>query len=129
MPRGAFLWPAATTAALGLNAATPDGEMSMSVAALELLAAQAVAELGTFAALSERGYSIGSDGAVTVSSSSATTGTGTTQDGTESDVLASAEAMVPTARRDKFQALYLAIGQSPSGKTWSPEMSTFNAGQ
>jgi hypothetical protein len=47
-PRGAYLWPSATTAALGLMAPSPDSEQSMSVAALELLAAQAVAELGTY---------------------------------------------------------------------------------
>lgn len=52
-PRGAFLWPSATVAALGMNAAGSDGQLSMSVAALELLAAQVVAELGTFTALSD----------------------------------------------------------------------------
>src|SRR5204863_1472549 len=52
-PRGAFLWPQATVAALKLDASAPDGQQSMSVAALELLAAQTVAELGTYAALSE----------------------------------------------------------------------------
>ena len=51
-PRGAFLWPAATVAALGLNAAGSDGQLSMSVAALEMLAAQVVVELGTYTALS-----------------------------------------------------------------------------
>jgi hypothetical protein len=53
MPRGAFLWPSATISALGLNAAGSDGQLSMSVAALELLAAQVVAELGTYTAVSE----------------------------------------------------------------------------
>ncbi len=48
MPRGAFLWPASTVGALGMSAAAPDGAHSMSVAALELLAAQAVVELGTY---------------------------------------------------------------------------------
>ncbi len=52
-PRGAFLWPAATVAALGLNATGSDGQLSMSVAALEMLAAQVVVELGTYTALSE----------------------------------------------------------------------------
>ena len=52
-PRGAFLWPAATIAALGLNAAGSDGQLSMSVAALEMLAAQVVVELGTYSALSD----------------------------------------------------------------------------
>src|SRR6185295_16247285 len=61
-PRGAFLWPSATVAALGLNAAVPDGQSAMSVAALELLAAQAVAEIGTYAALSEPGSPEQGDG-------------------------------------------------------------------
>ena len=52
-PRGAFLWPSATVAALGMTATGSDGQLSMSVAALELLAAQVVAELGTYTALSE----------------------------------------------------------------------------
>jgi len=52
-PRGAFLWPSATVAALGMTAAGSDGQLSIPVAALELLAAQVVAELGTFTALSE----------------------------------------------------------------------------
>lgn len=52
-PRGAFLWPQATVAALGMTAAGSDGQLSMSVAALELLAAQVVAEVGTYAALAE----------------------------------------------------------------------------
>jgi len=128
-PRGAFLWPAATTAALGLNAAAPDGELSMSVAALELLAAQAVAELGTYAAFADRGaLTIGADGGLVfapqaqsgssggyVSAAAAAGG-----EGVETDVLSSAAAMVPAARRDKFQALYVALSQSPAGRAWSP---------
>lgn len=47
-PRGAYLWPTATTAALGLNAMSPEGDLGLPVVALELLAAQAVAELGTW---------------------------------------------------------------------------------
>jgi hypothetical protein len=123
-PRGAFLWPAATTAALGLNAAAPDGELSMSVAALELLAAQSVAELGTYAALSERGISFNADGGMMMSSSASTSSSSGRasegSEGSESDVLASAEAMVPTARREKFNALYAALGSSASTKSWSP---------
>src|SRR5262249_35216928 len=52
-PRGAFLWPPATVAALGMTAIGSDGQLSMSVAALELLAAQVVAEIGTYTALAE----------------------------------------------------------------------------
>ncbi len=48
LPRGAFLWPEATVAALGLKALSPDGLAGMPVVALELLAAAAVADLGTW---------------------------------------------------------------------------------
>jgi hypothetical protein len=110
-PRGAFLWPSATTAALGMNAAAPDGEQSMSVAALELLAAQAVAELGTYTALSpDIAQAMGPAGA----------STSTTATGGDEDTLAAATSLVPTARREKFQSLYVALTQSPSGRTWSP---------
>lgn len=48
LPRGAFLWPEATVAALGLKALSPEGVAGMPVVALELLAAAAVADLGTW---------------------------------------------------------------------------------
>jgi hypothetical protein len=38
----------------------------------------------------------------------------------DDEILSSASAYVPAARRDKFQALYLALSQSPSGRTASP---------
>ncbi|MGE3544354.1 MAG: hypothetical protein AB7L28_10490 [Kofleriaceae bacterium] len=62
-PRGAVLWPPAAVAALGLQALPPDGEHAASVAALELLAARLVAEVGTYAVLdhgvdSERNTSV-----------------------------------------------------------------------
>jgi hypothetical protein len=153
-PRGAFMWPSATVAALGLNAASPDGEQSMSVAALELLAAQAVAELGTYAALGERpaarddvATAAGTDAAhatTTASAQAATiaaqatstststststfTSTSTTADAairasepSDHDMLATAAAMVPTARRAKLEALYVALSQSSTARSWSP---------
>src|SRR5690606_9561795 len=109
------------TAALGLTAASPDGEMSMSVAALELLAAHAVAELGTYAALGEHpfggvvGDAGGAFGPVAGAGADAAAG-----EPAEADVLASAQQMVPTARREKFQALYLALGASPAAQHLSP---------
>ncbi|NVB83053.1 MAG: hypothetical protein HOV81_32040 [Kofleriaceae bacterium] len=128
-PRGAFLWPQATTAALGMNAAAPDGEQSMSVAALELLAAQAVAELGTFAALGsidmgdrsalESVAARAGEGA-SAPASSAPTSPATASELRDEDVLATAASFVPTARREKFQALYLALSQSPMGRSASP---------
>lgn len=120
-PRGAFLWPAATTAVLGLNAIQPDSEQSMSVVALELLAAQAVAELGTYAAL---GPASEPERALLASvASRAPAGATATAAGaqpSDEDVLASAAAFVPASRRDKFQALYVALSQSPSGRIASP---------
>ncbi|HEU0032949.1 MAG TPA: hypothetical protein VFQ53_20095 [Kofleriaceae bacterium] len=149
-PRGAFLWPAGTVAALGLSAASPDGEHSMSVAALELLAAQAVAELGTYAALapiaptvagalgaidsdgiapealaadgapiarraSRRGRAALGDAVATEPRERAAA-----SEPSEPDVLGAAAALVPAARRSRFEALYVALGQSPAGRAWSP---------
>ncbi len=157
-PRGAFLWPSATIAALGMRAASPEGEQSMSVAALELLAAQAVAEIGTFAALGEhergdlgdedRAWA-GASGASSAASSSpfasAASGTGDLASGiaamsslvggpsgsvagrdaagaepAEADVLGAVAALVPSARRARFEAMYVALSESPSGRAWSP---------
>ncbi|HLL25339.1 MAG TPA: hypothetical protein VK427_24555, partial [Kofleriaceae bacterium] len=125
-PRGAFLWPSATIAALGLHAAAPDGQQSMSVAALELLAAQAVAELGTYTALADRGTDEAlTDGAVDPQLAGSTTrgsaaevargsATGASAPGAigaaepaEADVLASAAALVPSAWRARFDAMYV----------------------
>jgi hypothetical protein len=150
-PRGAFLWPSATISALGLNAAAPDGQQSMSVAALELLAAQAVAELGTFAALSDdRPADVEAGSATSLAArgepamgadlaSEATVGTESARargsrdlvgvgalgaqlgaEPSEADVLGTAAALIPSARRARFEALYVALSQSPSGSTWSP---------
>jgi hypothetical protein len=125
-PRGAFLWPSATVSALGLKAPAPDGEQAMSVAALELLAAQSVAELGTYASI---GDMPGLDGELATGTGTMPRmagGTGTTPrlaaapGASEEDVLASATAMVPSSRKSKFEALYLALGQSPTGRDWSP---------
>jgi hypothetical protein len=126
-PRGAFMWPPATVAALGLTAASPDGEQSMSVAALELLAAQAVAELGTYAAFAPD-RADRADVAQTSSTSVATTATPSSSPEaaihssapSDSEVLAAAAAMVPTSRRGKLEAMYVALGQSHSARSWSP---------
>ena len=155
LPRGAFLWPSASVGALGLNAAAPDGEQSMSVAALELLAAQAVAELGTYAALADRAPTSTTGTADVQERAEADGQTPTAQptpatqvaramaaqaaqanlavsteagvaalyhrgDSSEADVLASAAALVPMSRRARFDALYVALSQSPNGRSWSP---------
>jgi hypothetical protein len=113
-PRGAFLWPSGTIAALGLHAAAPDGDHAMSVAALELLAAQAVAELGTYAALSpQRGAQAGGQ-------PGAAAPTAPSVEPSEQDVLATATSLVSSARRAKFEAMYVALGQSAAARNWSP---------
>lgn len=142
-PRGAFLWPSATVAALGLSAQAPEGVQAVSVAALELLAAQAVAEIGTYAALSEQPVSgaveqiAGETGVApagglaarpSVAAPPATPATSADRaaaspviaEPAEADVLGAAAAMVPSSRRARFDALYIALSQSPSGRSWSP---------
>ncbi len=136
-PRGAYMWPPATVAALGLTAASPDGEQSMSVAALELLAAQAVAELGTYAAFGPDRAEAAVTATTTTTTTSAqaspaiadTTATTTTSAleaairasaPSDSEVLAAATAMVPTSRHAKLEAMYVALGQSHAARSWSP---------
>ena len=116
-PRGAFLWPSTTVGALNLTAAAPDGDQAMSVAALELLAARAVAELGTYAAFSgQRPVDQVGD------AKRATIPLGPVEpiEQIERDVLASATQLVSSARRSKFEAMYLALGQTPAGRSVSP---------
>jgi hypothetical protein len=108
---------------MGLNALQPDSEQSMSVVALELLAAQAVAELGTYAALgpvteSERTALSSVASRAPANATAASTAPGA--EPSDDDVLSSAAAFVPASRRDKFQALYVALSQSPSGRIASP---------
>ncbi len=145
-PRGAFLWPAATVAALGLTASAPDGAQSMSVAALELLAAQAVTEIGTYAALDEgpafamRGGaddvsgqpagSIAPSMPAVGSAAPAPTTAATTRlaaststspgEPDETEILGTASTMIAPARRARFDALYVALSQSPTGRSLSP---------
>ncbi len=140
-PRGAFLWPSASVSALGLSAAMADGPQSMSVAALELLAAQAVAEIGTYAAFSDLPFSAAEAQVVQTQVVQTQAESGTTPgarvvpfvagspmaveapvfaEPAEVDVLGAAAALVPMARRARFDALYVALSQSPAGRTWSP---------
>jgi hypothetical protein len=130
----------------------------MSVAALELLAAQVVAEIGTYTALSDAraaalGLSAGAgDGAGARAATAATDG-GTSariaalaasvpgaftasapgalaaqaatpgaagREPGEAEVFGAAAAMVPAHRRARFEALYVALSQSPAALHWSP---------
>ncbi|MBV8757616.1 MAG: hypothetical protein JO257_10085 [Deltaproteobacteria bacterium] len=118
-PRGAFLWPSAAVAALGLHASAPDGDHGMSVAALELLAAQAVAELGTFAALAPTEPRASSDARM-ATAAGASASAELPPDADEQSVLSTASALVGTTRRAKFEAMYVALGQSNATRSWSP---------
>ncbi len=178
MPRGAFLWPASTVGALGMAAAAPDGAHSMSVAALELLAAQAVVELGTYprtlgapsdptaatagataatagataatagataatagATAANAGATAANAGATAANAGATAANAGATvaksgaaspfrtdprvggdrrRELAEADVLDAAASLVPTGRRAKFEALYLALSQSTLGRSSAP---------
>ena len=148
-PRGAFMWPSATIAALGLTAAAPDGEQGMPVAALELLAAQSVAALGTYAALGvgfgRTGFAEPGDEAGASASAPMMTNLGSAPaslssdparrsslapampaiaseatEPSESDVIVAATSQVTTSRRAKFEAMYTALGHSAVARSWSP---------
>jgi hypothetical protein len=130
-PRGAFLWPAATVGALGLTAPTPDGELQMPVAALELIAAQSVAELGTSAReLDTSARELDTPAREPARELDTTTAPSTSaairsrddagEARIEADVVASAAALVPAARRSKFEALYVALARSTNERHASP---------
>jgi trimeric autotransporter adhesin len=137
--RGITLWPAATVAALGLDAAAPDGNRSLAIAALEVLAARVVAELGTLATAASRGEpgpgaleTLAASSGIGQISASANEGRQGSRslasfggaplaerEHIERDVVASMAANVAPGQRERFQALYLALGQS-SARSLSP---------
>jgi hypothetical protein len=142
LPRGAFLWPAGAVAALGLEAAA-SAEAQLPLAALELLAASAVADLGTWVAA--RGVDVApvagaapamfsapgapSTAAATPSATSAagrpplatTAPTMTVPSvGSSWDSTEGAAAPFEAAQRARFEAVYLALARSPEGVSMSP---------
>ena len=128
-PRGAFLWPSATVGALGLTAAASDGVHSMSVAALELLAAQTVAELGTYAAFGDMtpdGVPLrGRDGlaASTSSSTAASTGGETVElsdNAGEAEVMSVVCDARPGGTSRPLRCPLRRARQSPNARTMSP---------
>jgi hypothetical protein len=144
--RGVTLWPAATVAALGLDAAAPDGNRSLAIAALEVLAARVVAELGTLATAASRGEpgaletSVGAGGAsggrvgapahdamtpgATASSAGRAFGGAlaplVSGEQLEREIVTSTAASIAPAQRQRFEALYLALGQATSSRALSP---------
>lgn len=138
-PRGAFLLPSASVAAMGLGAAMPDGEHAMPLAALEILAAKMVAELGSYASpfvesllasgaespgLAAAGAAARSAGAfgqaAPVVAGGSWAGPQRAEEASEAAVLESAAASVGAARRARFDALYVALAESPAGRMMSP---------
>ncbi|MCE9577713.1 MAG: hypothetical protein K8W52_31480, partial [Deltaproteobacteria bacterium] len=155
LPRGAFLWPSATVASIGLNATAPEGFETLSVAALELLAASAVADLGAWVVgLDPQQRAAGPAGRASESSASAD---GVSSDGGESPAaartafamltgnlsaarpaepsaftgasdtrsedepsLAEVARVVPSERRGRFEAVYLSLTQTSTGRSLSP---------
>ncbi len=136
LPRGVFLWPAGAIAALDLHAEMPQGTAAMEVAALELLAASAVAEMG--ALVSPMAQSMASPSgaddqpvasprarAFAPAMPSVSTAPGaemTMTDGTaEPAVERIADAIaVPPAQRAQFESIYLSLTRSPVGQSLSP---------
>lgn len=131
-PRGAFLLPSASVAAMGLSAALPEGEHSMSIAALEVLAAKMVAELGSFAspallaasAAESSGASAATAGSPARRAPSATmvdlSQPARGEEASEAEVLSSAATSISSSRRARFESLYVALAESSAGRTMSP---------
>jgi hypothetical protein len=129
MPRGAFLLPSASVAAMGLSAALPDSEHGMSIAALEVLAAKMVAELGSFATPSSGALAPAAEqgapsrrapGATMLELGASGGAAGGDMEASEAAVLSSAAASVAASRRARFESLYVALAETPSGRTMSP---------
>lgn len=106
-PRGSFMWPAAAVAALGMTASPPEGDQLMPVAALELLAASAVAQLGTYAVLGDGRSTRRPELSLTVSSAVDRPQQAT---GVATDL--SADTSMPAQQRAAFEALYVAMEKS-----------------
>lgn len=132
MPRGAFLLPSASVAAMGLSAALPEGEHAMSIAALEVLAAKMVAELGSFAspslgapaasASAEPGVAPArrAPGATLLELGQAPSERADAMEASEAAVLSSASASIASSRRARFESLYIALAESTTGRSMAP---------
>ena len=123
--RGAVLWPAATVAALGLQAggignSETAAELALPVAALELLAARAVADLGTIVSVGDRATPPAmqfanvqpvdaSDESPTAALSEAAPTFAQPFVATESRA-----ASLSPANRERFEALFVALRANPS---------------
>jgi hypothetical protein len=112
LPRGAFLWPAGVVAALDLRADLPEGASAPTVAALELIAAGAVAHVGTEAT---RHAAAAPDMPALALPAAA--------DGAEPEVSELADAAaVPAPARARFESIYLSLSRSPAGRSLSPSV-------
>jgi hypothetical protein len=130
-PRGAFLWPASAARALNLDISGADTTTPFSLAALDLLAANAVADVGVYAVPDFQGDVGSTDGGQRVDTGAVRPSpvTGATTVGAEP---ASAEAAsgehVEIARAFaasaelpvEFEQIYVSLSQSPAGRSMSP---------
>ena len=138
-PRGAFLWPAGVVAALDLRAELPEGAAASNVAALELLAAGAVAHMGSFAmpglvgpeeraaaSVDEAAAAPARRPGLAAASPEMTLTAPQDAAGAEPSSAEAAEvaaaAEVPAAERTRFESIYLSLARSAAGRSLSPSV-------
>jgi hypothetical protein len=132
LPRGAFLWPAGVVAALDLRADMPEGAAATSIAALELLAAGAVAQIGQIGGIGggARTPTAPDDAdaepaaparlAAAAPEMTLTAPTGAAEpSGTE---IAETAAALPAPQRARFEAIYQSLSRSSAGQALSPSV-------
>ena len=125
LPRGAFLWPAGVVAALDLRAELPDGAAATNVAALELLAAGAVAQMGGRVAPhagmhDDEAPAIGPALARTIPEMTLTAPSSGAAEPSTTEI---AEAVaVPAPQRARFEAIYQTLSRSSIGQSLSPSV-------
>jgi hypothetical protein len=135
LPRGAFLWPAGVVAALDLRAELPEGAAATNIAALELLAAGAVAHMGGIA-LSPDGSSITAPAQArmhdedaapvarpSIAAPEMTLTAPSAGGGAEPSTTEIADAVaLPAPQRARFEAIYQSLSRSSIGQSLSPSV-------
>ncbi len=148
LPRGVFLWPTGAVAALDMRAQLPTGAGATTIAALELLAAGAVADMATLvapwspaadhaaadAAMPDAPASsfarpalpstmVAAQAQAAQSRDEALARAAGAQEAVEPGVDEIAEAVaIPAPQRARFESIYLALASSPAGASLSPSV-------
>jgi hypothetical protein len=136
LPRGAFLWPAGVVAALDLRAELPEGAAATHIAALELLAAGAVAHMGekvaphahrdedeapATATAPQTAAARQAEAARLVTAPEMTlTAPGGAAEPSSTEIADAVE--VPAPQRGRFEAIYQSLSRSPAGRSLSPSV-------